>query len=128
MPALRLYTSATFPQIQKKLNIYVRNAHIINYTCAIYQQIQRLFVILVPNASTRNLLMCHMSVNTEDHNLYLCQMPVLLSYTYTTCQNTQRPLIYTFAKCYFSSVTHVPYFGRYRDPLVILVPNAGTLL
>jgi len=122
-----------------------------SYTCAIYQKIQNPLYILVPKANTPLIHMSHMSVDTQTPQLYLCQMTGLHISTFVICQKIQRLLNYTFAKCQHfliytcpiyqlidrtlsyncakcqhSSGSRVKYVGRYRDPLVILVPNAKT--
>jgi len=127
MPALLSYSCCICREIHRTLI----------YTCAICQQssfshmpyvnrYKGLLITFVPNASTLQFHVGHTSADTLTPYLYVCLMPALLSYTFAVHQHIHGPLSYTCAKCQPSSVTHVPYVNRYRDPLVILAPNAST--
>ena len=62
------------------------------------------FITLVPNICTPHSNMCHISF--DKRTLKLLQI----------ASNPQLHINYTFAKCQKFSVTHVPYFIRYRKP------------
>jgi len=67
-----------------------------------------------------------MLADTETHNLHLFKIPALLSYTFDIRRQIHFPLSYTCAKCQHSSVKHVPYVSRKKEPYVIIEPNAST--
>ena len=54
-------------------------------------------------------------------------MPAFYSYTWVICKEIHVNPSCTCAKCQHSSVTYVPYIGRYIDPFLTLVRNASTL-
>jgi len=97
-----------------------------SYTCAICQQIQRLRNFTCANDSTSQLQMCKMSADRLTPYLYFCHIPGLHGYTCSIYQHIQGPRIHNWARYQDSWVTHVLYISRYREPLVILVPNGST--